>query len=64
MDAQCRAYLAAVEAGDEATATALLDRMFDDYGNALGETVRQLDEAAAATLGLFEAANELVAAHS
>ena len=64
MDAICTAYLAAVESGDEATATALLDQMFNDYGEALGETARQLDEAAAATLGLFEAANELVAEYS
>ncbi|MBD1871946.1 hypothetical protein H6F75_00480 [Nodosilinea sp. FACHB-131] len=64
MDAISTAYLNAVNAGDEATATALLNRMFNDYGDALGTAANRLDEAAAATLGLFEAANELVAAHS
>jgi DNA-binding GntR family transcriptional regulator len=61
MDDLTRAYLDAVERGDRAAATAYLDRLFDEAGERLGEHARQLDEAAEATLGLFEAASEFVA---
>ena len=55
------AYLAAVENGDEATATELLNRMDAEADRKFDEHKANLDEAAAALEGLFKQADEIMA---
>ena len=61
LDNMLDAYLEAVDNGDEATAIQLLNDMDAAATRKYEETAAELDELAEATLGLFEAANELAA---
>jgi hypothetical protein len=54
------AYLTAVENGDEATATELLDRMDAEADRKFETHKANLDEAAAALEGLFRQADEIM----
>jgi phage shock protein A len=61
MDAQSQAFINAVVAGNTQLADQLLDEMFSDYGKRLELHGAELDEAATAVQGLFDAAEALAA---
>lgn len=64
MDELITAYLAAVGNGNEAEAQRLLDEMNAATDLKFEDTTAKLDELANGLLGLFEAANELVAEYA